>query len=336
MNIIKPYLVALMAAGAVVVAMARPAPCMRAVSYNVENFFDTNDDPLTDDDEFTPNGARKWTASRYNDKAVHIAKTIMAIGEGKAPFLVALCEVENDHVLRKLACNSPLRTAGYCYVHYDSPDPRGIDVALLYQDSIFHLEQSESVAVQYSSGGRGRDILYAAGRLPGGELLHVFVCHLPSRINGDKAADKRCQALRVLNNRVSRLLDWNPNALIIVMGDFNDNPTDVSMKTCLQATSPETQTKSSRLYNLAMLYTGRVKSEKHQGEWAMLDQIIVSGSLLQADSPVKVGRFKVFDQPFLLENDSQWSGQCPYRTYKGMKYIDGYSDHLPVYVDFSW
>ena len=242
-------------------------------------------------------------------------------------------------MLQQLVCRSPLRSAGYCYAHFDSHDPRGIDVALLYQDSLFHLEDAQTLTVKYSGSagsGYGRDILFAQGVLPHGERLYVYVCHLPSRINGDRAEAKRCQAMAILREHVDGLLRHDPKACILIMGDFNDGPTDRALLRCLQAEVPAGAASCNGLYNLAATWRAPVRSQKYQGDWNMLDQIIVSGSLLQPDAPVRVLDFKVFTGDFLLQNDAKWTGVKPYRTYSGQRYIGGFSDHLPVYVDFSW
>ena len=166
-----------------------PVYGFRIVSYNVENLFDCQADSLHDDSEFTPDGLRHWTPVRYYLKREHIARTIVNIGGWEGVAIVGLCEVENEQCMRDL-CTQNLRNLPYSYIHFDSPDVRGIDVAMLYRTDLFHILQAYPIRVPTANGERPtRDILYVSGTMPEGDTLHVFVCHLPSRLGGASSAD---------------------------------------------------------------------------------------------------------------------------------------------------
>lgn len=313
----------------------------RIVSYNVENLFDTKDDLRTNDDDFTPEGANHWTVKRYHEKQSHIARVIAAIGEGKAPLIVGLCEVENEYVLKGLTQYSPLKNLKYSYLHQDSPDSRGIDVALLYQADRFRPIETEFIAVSFpqETKSRTRDVLYTKGKLVNGEMLHIFMVHMPSRREGViETEDRRNHVASLIKQRISLLMQKEKDVKIIVMGDFNDYPTDPSVASVLDAHRPNRSLRNKDLYNLFYEehMKGRIGSHKHAGEWGMLDQMIVTGSLLDEQSKTRlVGRSgHVFAADFLLEEDHTHGGMKPRRTYTGPVYHeDGYSDHLPIYLD---
>jgi len=325
------------------------------VSYNVENLFDTRHDSLKDDTEFLPEAPRRWTPARYWKKLDKVAKVIAAVGQERLPDVVALCEVENDSVLHDLTCRSSLRTAGYRYVMTASADRRGVDVALLYQPGMFRLLGQRSIRVLSESYGflPTRDILYAAGKVPSGDTLHIFVCHLPSRAGGSRKADRhRDLAARTLQAAVDSLYRRCPDARVIVAGDFNAPMGDPvfkrSLRVCRLISGPHVCTSRSAsvgniLYSTDPLPRKHRKlplgSYRYQGEWSFLDHVLVSGNLLDSLAafsckyPVKM---RAADFPFLLEEDRTHGGVRPFRTYQGPVYRGGYSDHLPVYLDFVW
>ncbi|MDP4240797.1 MAG: endonuclease [Bacteroidota bacterium] len=312
----------------------------RVMCYNVDNFFDCVHDSLTNDSEFLPSGIRGWNTSKYEKKQAHIAKVIAAIGGWNAPVLVGLCEVESDKCLTDLTHYSGLKSFRYKYIHYDSPDPRGIDVALLYQPNQFKPIHQEAIRIHFphASEYKTRDVLFVSGQIPTGDTLHVFLCHLPSRLNGElESEDKRIFVASVIRSKVDSLFAANRHPKIIIMGDFNDLPTNSSMSEVLKA-KPLTGSISARdLYNLMYkMQLERKGSNKYRGEWSALDQIIVSGNLLDSSSSFFTlqNDAHFFDAGFLLENDKAYLGKQPFRTYVGLKYHDGYSDHLPAYADF--
>ncbi len=319
---------------------------MRVMGYNVENLFDYRHDSLKNDYEFLPDGDRHWNRSRYRKKLDATARVITAVGEWTPPALVALCEVENENVVRDLTTNSALREAGYRYVVTDSPDDRGIDVALLYQRDCFKLLGYESLPVKKSkkTNRPTRDVLHVSGLLLNKDTLDVFVAHFPSRSGGAQESEPyRLQAARTVKNAVNKLMKTRRNPQIIVMGDFNDYPKNKSVKSVLGAVQPPQvadSLHSDRLYHLLARKAASKKnfgSYKYRGRWGLLDHIIVSGTLLQKGARLYTDEEKadVFSAPFLLKEDTKYGGKQPFRTFNGMKYQGGYSDHLPVWVDLE-
>ncbi len=318
----------------------------RVMSYNVENLFDTRHDTLKNDYEFLPDALRHWNYAKYKRKLDNIARVIIAVGGWTPPALIALCEVENDSVIRDLTRYSALREAGYRYVMTQSADERGIDVALLYQRNIFKplSHQSLSVSKFRKETRPTRDILHVSGLLLNKDTLDVFVAHFPSRSGGAKESEPhRLHAARRMKTAIDSLLRLRRHPQIILMGDFNDYPDNKSIRQVLKAEAPPLSPDSLHAHGLYHLLVGKTTARKHfgsykyQGEWGLLDHIIVSGSLLQKDSSFHTDETKadVFTPPFLLEEDKKYGGKQPFRTYRGMKYQAGYSDHLPVWAEFQ-
>lgn len=307
--------------------------------YNVENYFDTVDDPGKEDGEFLPGGMRGWNISRYYTKQSNISKVISALGGWVPPALVGLCEVETDKALHDLTRMSPLKNLDYRYIHYDSPDIRGIDVALLYQPDQFTPHHSEAIEIFFTNTTyKTRDLLYVSGTVNAtNDTLHVFVCHWPSRLGGElESEDRRVQVAEHLRHKVDSIFREVTRPNIVIMGDFNDQPSNNSILNTLGANPLNEGFEADKLYNLAFRLEERGKgSHKYQGEWAMLDQIIVSGALLDIKNNINttVSDMHVFEPDFLLEDDKAFLGKMPRRTYIGMRYRGGFSDHLPVYVD---
>lgn len=311
---------------------------VRIMCYNVENLFDIQDDTLTNDSEYLPGGMRGWNYTRYQQKLSHIAQVVAAVGEWSSPALIGLCEIENDNCLKTLTTYSPLKALNYKYIHYESPDARGVDVGLLYKPNSFTPISSRPIRVNFPTGKTTRDILYACGQLPNKDTIHVFVNHFPSRLGGELESEpSRLLVAGLLRTCVDSVLSIDSTALIIIMGDFNDYPDNKSIQTVLGAVSvPTNNFRNTQLYNLTypLHVKGEIGSYKHDGQWGMLDQIIVSGSFLNQSkrSVIKTDGAHVFDAQWLLE-ESKIIGNQPYRTYVGMKFHGGYSDHLPVYMD---
>ncbi|MBP3519074.1 MAG: endonuclease/exonuclease/phosphatase family protein [Parabacteroides sp.] len=328
----------------------------RVMSYNVENLFDTEDDPLTADNDFLPSGNRHWTPGRLYHKLQQLAKVITAAGEWSTPALIGLCEVENDSVLARLLHATPLRRQHYRYCMTHGQDTRGINVALLYQrDQFRYLGHAEHpVRFARKQHKQTRNILHVWGEVITGDRLDVLVCHFPSRYGGEKESEPdRLDAARTLRTLCDSLHSLRPSPHILIMGDFNDTPDDTSIREILDARPfpiPCPSDSSSmpirfqtdagpslRLYNL---FAGNRPtppgSHKYQGEWSQLDQIILSSSLADTASRMQLipGSARIFSPPFLLITDKTWRGQRPFRTYHGFKYEGGYSDHLPLIVDF--
>lgn len=245
----------------------------RVMSWNVENLFDTHHDSLKNDEEFLPKALRHWNYTRYKKKLDDIARVIVAVGEWNPPALVGLCEVENDTVLRDLTRRSPLKNLDFRYVMTNSPDQRGIDVALLYQRDLFKLLSYRSISIpSFKQHRPTRDLLHVSGLLLTGDTLDVFVCHLPSRSGGAKESEPyRLFAAQKLRTEVDSLLKGRFHPQLIIMGDFNDYPTNKSINKILEAEAPPATSEVSPL-KLYHLLARKAKSRdfgsyKYRGEW---------------------------------------------------------------------
>lgn len=307
------------------------------MEYNVENLFDCKHDSLKDDMMYMPESPRGWTFTKFNNKIRNISKVILSSSGTQVPDIVGLCEVENRFCAESLVKNSPLRAAGYEYIMTESPDMRGIDVLLLYQPYTFRPIQKTPIRIPTTEiGGRPtRDILHVSGRILSGDTLDIFLCHFPSRFGGWKASEPyRLLAARHLRKSADSITSVRQNPYIIIMGDFNDYPNNKSIKEILGASRPGEVVSDDALYNLMDGKSGG--TYKYRGEWGILDQMIVNGRLLKSGnlrtsySDAHIIRF-----PFLLEEDEKYGGTMPFRTYNGMRYHGGYSDHLPVILEMN-
>ncbi len=296
--------------------LAFPQTTLRIMSYNVENLFYPEADSLHNDTEFTPDGARHWSFTRYRRKLSHIAEVIANVGGWDRPAVIGLQEVEELRCLTDLVTYW-LRNQPYRCVLYEGPDLRGIDVGLIYDTTQLTLVSSRPIPVTLSDDERPtRDILYTCFAFSDTILLHVFTCHLPSQWGGHQASQaRRKAALNTLSLRTDSLLALNDSACIVIMGDFNSDPQD-----CLPPMSN---------LMLPMAKAGK-GTEKYHGYWACLDQIFVSPALLPH------AQASICEAPFLLEPDKQFLGMRPRRTYQGFHYQkNGYSDHLPVILEWT-
>ena len=309
---------------------------IRLMFYNVENYFDTVNDPTTNDNEFTPEGTMRWTQTRYIDKRNNIFRVITHVGEWDPPALVGVCEIEDRDVLNDLIKNTPLAKYPYAIIHKDSPDQRGIDVALLYRGDYLKCAGQQFIRVRFPDNRkRTRDILYATLCTNKGDTLHVFVNHWPSRSGGQRQSEPgRMLAASLVRNKVDSIFGRNPLAKIVVTGDMNDNPSDKSLTNALRALTDTTHAKPSALFNLSAYKmketTGTIK---YQGKWSVFDQMIVSGGLLRGSPQTDVDRCYIFRADYLFEPDTRYQGVKPFRTYIGPNYNKGFSDHLPIYLD---
>lgn len=312
----------------------------RVMFYNVENLFDTVDDPETNDEEFLPKGDRFWNDKKFYLKLNRIYQVIMAAGQGQLPVLIGFSEVENQNVLDLLLYKTPLGNLGYKTIHQESPDQRGIDVALIYRKDIFSPISYRVFPVINPDDEefKTRDILYTKGAI-GNDTLHVFVNHWPSKYGGVlETKEQRALAATTLKNAIDSVLSTNPISKILAMGDFNDSPSDESITVHLGAKSEFDSINLNSIYNLAYPSAAEGKgSNKYQGKWEMIDQIIVSGALLKKNQKLNTSPelFQLFEAPFLLEDDKNYLGRKPFRTYQGFKYNNGFSDHLPVLLDIK-
>ncbi|NCD42063.1 MAG: endonuclease [Bacteroidia bacterium] len=327
------FLMVLLAA--VMVSRAQTATVYRVAFYNVENLYDIYDDPEKNDDEFLPHGIKGWNYTRYYQKLRHLYKTIAAFGEGSHLVAFGMCELENNFVTRQLLENTPLKKCGYRFIQYESPDRRGVDVALAYDPKVLTPLFSEPITIRFpfDTLGKTRDILYVKVLLTAVDTLHLFVNHWPSRFGGLTATiPKRNFVASVLKQRCDSLFRISPQAAIIIMGDLNDDPTDESVLISLGADNHS-------LINL--MHPDNLKEKggtlKHESVWNVFDQIIVSPALLQGHIKTSVlgGCAHIAALPFLLCEDPKWPGTKLYRTYSGMQYLGGFADHLPVYIDLK-
>jgi len=303
--------------------------------YNVENLFDIQDNPETDDDNFTPDGELHWTSKRLSNKLLNISKVILNASGWSVPEIMVFCEIENRSVLERLIKETPLKSVPYKIIHKESPDIRGIDVALIYNPGNF-------VPIEYNyyplkvNGNQlnTREILYVSGIVGGKDTIHIFGNHWPSRYSGFlETKSLRKTAASLLRTKVDELNRKYQSPKIVILGDFNDNPEDESMSAGLMAKKLELPIVGNELYNLFFdLQRVNSGSLKYQSQWFVFDQIIVSGSLLSANSGIytKSENARILALPFLLEEDQKFGGKKPFRTYYGFSYNGGFSDHLPV------
>lgn len=308
-----------------------------AMFYNVENLYDTVNDPKINDDEFTPAGKVPWTKERLETKVNHTAQVISEITSPAMPDLVGFAEIENQLVLEMLTSSAALSKTKYSIVHYDSPDERGIDVAMLYNPSTFKVVSSEPLHVTLPDNDLTRDILYVKGKLNSGEILHVFINHWPSRREGSEiSAAKRMAAATVLRAKIDAIqkLEKSPN--ILILGDFNDEPSDKSITEGVKVLSPEQAISNNNLYGLLYPEFKKGEGSLFYKDWDLFDQIIVSGNMLSNKKGLRtsVTDAGIFNAEYLLFKSKNGEAR-PNRTMSSDKYFGGYSDHLPVYVKFE-
>ena len=306
------------------------------VFYNVENLFDTKNTPDGRDAEFTPGGKNNWTEERYNKKVEDISKVLGSINKKELPEIIGLCETENRLVLDDLVATKNLSDGNYKIEQFESPDFRGIDCALLYRPDEFEVISSSPIKVSFTDDAKytTRDILYVKGQTNNGEEFHIFVNHWPSRIGGlEQTEPKRMATAKILRNKIDSVKTANPDANILIMGDMNDEPSNISLSEVLKAQSPEVENAS--LVNLMYpIHENKQGSYNYQGNWNMLDNIIVSSNLLDNKGfQCKDMQGFVFHEKWMeYENKGKIS---PNRTYGGPNYYGGVSDHFPVYMQLT-
>ena len=309
--------------------------------YNVENLFDPEDDPLKLDDEFTPDGARHWRYNQLNQKLVNLSKVILNVSGWSPPGMIALCEIENREVLERLRTQTPLKNFSYKIIHQESSDDRGIDVAFLYNSDVFYPLSYVSYPIRNEQGSviATREILHVSGIVSDSDTLHFFINHWPSRYSGLlETRKKREYAALTLRRRLDSLLLGYRSPKVVVVGDFNDQPSDESVLSYLNAQPVSEKIKPDVLYNLSARWGDNEKGTlKYRAQWFVFDQIMVSGALLKSDDGLSTspGNASVVNLPFLLEKDERYGGFKPNRTFSGYTYKGGFSDHLPVLLKFN-
>ena len=354
---------------------------VRIVFWNVENLYDPYNDTTRLDDEFTPEGAKHWTYGKFIRKVNHVAKTLLSIGQWSAPTVVGLCEVENRYVLNKLIHETPLKNYNYKFIHHESPDLRGVDVALLYRSDHFKILSNRCISIRFpfDTLSQTREILMVKGIVRNRDTLILFVNHWPSRRGGYLSSQpRRNHVARVLRHLVDSIqgnlyfsvddqqVAGSRNAHnqkqpsparqspelrngipycqevsrpqnIVIMGDFNDEPEDESIRVVLNARSDTALADAGSLFDL-MGIRNRTRKEgtlKYRDQWSTFDQFMVTGTLLKGLQGLhtSAGRVTIFRSSFLLENDNTYFGEKLNRTYVGPRYHGGFSDHLPVVLD---
>ncbi|WP_010662468.1 endonuclease/exonuclease/phosphatase family protein [Marinilabilia salmonicolor] len=337
-NVIKGLLFLLVM---VVVCSCQPSVEQRVVGfYNLENLFDTMDDPDVRDEVFTPESEKKWDVNRYQRKLQNMASVISGIGAAEvvgAPAVLGLCEMENREVLEDLVSTDRLKAFNYQIIHQDSPDKRGIDVALIYRPEIFKPESYRAVPlfIQGEEGERiyTRDQLVVTGALDG-DRMHFIVNHWPSRYGGkERSIPLRKAAAELTRSLVDSIASADADARIVVMGDLNDDPVDVSVKKYLKAGVTSQQIGSDSLFNATapLFFEGR-GTLCHRDFWNLFDQIIVTPNLMDANSGKHhIVKTEIYDKQYLRQQEGDYSGY-PFRTFVGNWYHGGYSDHFASYV----
>lgn len=295
--------------------------CRQLAFWNVENFFDTWHDTLKEDMAFTPMGDNHWTTKRYEDKRNKIYKVLAAM---QWPSVVGLAEVENDWVLRDLCLGTPMRKMKYGFVHYESPDRRGVDCALLYRKDHFRIINSQPICVSDSSADfLTRDILLVHGILQRSNVedtCYIFVNHWPSKLGGSNSDYHRMRIAKKLLSLIDSILKNHPNSFVLAMGDFNSSPEEEAIRSGLGFHGKASN--GTGLYNLMHTLSRDEGSYKYSGQWSYIDQMMANREL----------PMEVFRPEWLLIDDGKYLGQKPYRTYVQTQYIGGYSDHLPIIV----
>ncbi len=310
--------------------------------YNVENLFDFEDDPITYDDDRTPDGKDHWTEEIYNAKLVNMAKVIAEIGSdvtGTTPAIVGLCETENRRVLEDLVNQDPLLQKDYGIVQYESPDRRGIDVALIYQKRLFTPTNSKAYPLYIYDNNDNtkrvftRDQLLVSGMLDG-EKIHIIVNHWPSRSGGEaRSRYKRNKAGELNRHIIDSLFSEDPYAKVITMGDLNDDPTNESVKKYLKAKDTKEGMKLKELYNpMESMHKKGLGTLAYRDSWNLFDQMIVSTELTLEDySSYRLYKAGIYNKSYLANPRGRYKGY-PYRSFTGGGFTGGYSDHFPVYL----
>ncbi len=308
------------------------AQTYRVAFYNVENLFDTLDDITKNDNEFLPQSEKKWDAYKYNKKLQNLSKVVIAMGEWESVSILGLAEVENNTVVEDLLNKTPLEKLPYEYVHYESQDQRGIDVALIYRSDHFKLLSSKTFPVENS-----RDILLVSGILGDKDTVSIWVNHWPSRRGGSfETEPKRINAAQILRNEIIKQVNNNSKTKFVIMGDFNDDPDNKSIEEVLGAGIDGEAITFNPYLGLHKRGLGTLT---YKGQWNLFDQIIICSNLLKTNKGVlhlKQEEGQIFKKDWLVNYNPNTMKETICRTYRGPMYLSGFSDHLPVYIDLTF
>jgi hypothetical protein len=305
--------------------------------YNVENLYDTVKDSIADDSEFLPTGAYQWTLERYNHKLKNLSFAISEMGKEQGGVVVlGVCEVENEGVLNDLVAQDLLRPMKYKVAHHDSPDLRGVDVAFIYQSERFEFIslQDFELKIPDNPDFKTRDQLLMVGVLDRIDTLHFIAGHWPSKRGGAARSNPlRMAAAKLTRSIVDSILDINPHAKIIIMGDLNDNPNAKSITVGLNAKGKISDVTPRDIFNpMWKMFRDGIGSYAFRDSWELIDQIMVSYALLHPKpNTYKFISAHVFSPNFLKTKSGSFQGY-PFRSYAGGNYAGGYSDHFPVYI----
>lgn len=324
--------------------------------YNLENLFDTYDDPAHNDEEFLPDGKNQWTEAKYQKKLANMAKVIRAMHDDNGCWhtILGISEIENRLVVEDLVSQESIAEANYQIVHYDGPDRRGVDVGLLYNPRTFKYLDSESIPFTFEGSKvkfllnkeeqenfRTRDILMVRGIIEG-EMFAFFVTHTPSRLGG-KGVDTRCRCTEIIYNRSRELEEEFPGIKIVVMGDMNDNPTDPSQKEYLHGKATIAEMTPEDFFDpYEVMLADGYGSLAYRGEWNIYDIEQVNYNLAAAPDgglrirPIVKNKYygRIFQKPWMTQQSGQYKG-TPFRTFSGGSFIGGFSDHYPTYIVIS-
>jgi endonuclease/exonuclease/phosphatase family metal-dependent hydrolase len=314
--------------------------------YNCENFYDTVNNPIVNDEEFLPNGPKHYNSAIYWNKVEHIATVLSKIGTDVAGMpnpdglsIIGVAEIENDTVLNDLVNHEVLKSRGYKIVHYDSRDARGVDVALLYNPNRFVVERSDKLFVKLPSGSKDawytRDVLWVRGKLDG-ESIDVYVNHWPSRSGGEeRSAPARAAAASVVKHHMDSVANADGNQKVVIMGDLNDDPVSPSVAEVLGAKGKAKDVRAGGIFNpWTELYKNGIGTLAYQDNWNLFDQIMISYPWLNREQKgYYFYKQFIFNREFMMENVGRYKGY-PMRTWDGNSYRGGYSDHFPTYLIF--
>lgn len=307
--------------------------------YNLENFFNPQDNPYKNDNEFTPEGSKRYTEAVFVQKAKNMSEVLAQIGTefNKDGFaLLGVSEVEDERALKMLLSQYKLKSRPYKFVFFDGADNRGINNALIYNTKYFKVISSKlfHVDLKHVGGGSTRDVLYVKGKLLG-DVVHVLVNHWPSRSGGQVVSQpKRIAAAQVNKKIINDIQNENADELIVLMGDLNDDPIDKSVMSILNTTNnPKQALEANKMYNPWVSYYQQGRGTLvYRDKWNLFDQIILSPQWVNTSSQTwKYEQAKVFDKDFLKTSFGRYRGY-PHRSYNGNKWINGYSDHLPTMI----
>ena len=308
--------------------------------YNLENLYDTINNPMVDDEEFLPNSARQYDSRIYMDKIDRLSDVISQMGTEITPdglAMLGVAEIENDTVLTDLIKSPKLVKRKWKFVHYDSPDKRGVDVGLLYNPKYFTVLASAPLFVQLPGGSKDafftRDILYVKGIMDG-DTVHVYVNHWPSRSGGEeRSIPARAAAAGTARKHMDSIIAVNPTAKMVLMGDLNDDPVSPSLTKVIRSKGKISEVKQDEMFNPWVdMYKKGIGTSPYQDAWGLFDQVLVSGSWLDKEQPgYHYSRQVLFNREFMVQKTGKYRGYSK-RTWDGTVYNYGYSDHFPVYL----